>query len=142
MDGHLRKEKADGDVIRKVLVLGADQSVTNSAPSESSDGSELSELVAMLQLGEEEPAEVASAETLRGGTAETSFDTEGSMGTMLLWYLLELSSERSGEETASEDGAIELLGLETPQMRALRENLNICQGSVSPVKGRGEDPRS
>ena len=85
-------------MIQKVLVLGEDQSTTDSAPSESSDGSELSELVARLQLGEEEPAEVAGAETPRGGAAETSFDSKGSTGTVLR-YLLESSGERSGEET-------------------------------------------
>ena len=108
LDGHLRKEKTDGDEIRKVLVLGDDQSTTDSAPSESSDGSELSELVAMLQLGEEEPAEAAGAETPRGGAAENAFGSVGSTGTVLR-YLLESSVERSGEETASEDGAIEPL---------------------------------
>jgi len=135
LDGHLRKEKAGDDVIRKVLVLGEDQSTTDSAPSESSDGSELSELVARLQLGEEEPAEVAGAETPRGGAAETSFDSEGSTGTVLR-YLLESSGERSGEETASEDGAIEPLGPETPRMRALRENLNML-GECEPSEGEG-----
>ena len=77
----------------------------------------------MLQLGEEEPAKAAGAETPRRGAAENSFDSEGVTWTMLR-YLLESSGERS-EETASEDGAIEPLGPETPRMRPLRENLNM-----------------
>ena len=54
----------------------------------------------MMQLSEEELAEAAGMETLRESAAEDSFDSEGSMGTVL-WYLLESSSERSGEEMAS-----------------------------------------
>ena len=77
-------------------------------------------------------------EMLRGGAAEDSFDSEWSTWTVLR-YLLESSGERSGEETASGGGVIELLGLETPRMRAIREKLNML-GSVSPVKGMGGDP--